>query len=109
MDWYDLAKSAALLVAANGLYWLLLVLAIAVWLRERRRRRLAAPGARRTGMSLIGALGGTAVARFANSVVMTFGGPQGFAKDISSSLLFEFTQSVFQRDVLLEPLIQSGW
>lgn len=62
MDWYDLAKSAALLVAANGLYWLLLVLAIAVWLRERRRRRLAAPGARRTGMSLIGALGGTAVA-----------------------------------------------
>ena len=53
------------------------------------------------------ALGGTAVARFANSVVMTFGGPQGFAKDISSSLLFEFTQSIFQRDVLLEPLIQS--
>ncbi len=53
------------------------------------------------------ALGGTAVARFANSVVMTFGGPQGFAKDISSNLLFEFTQSVFQRDVLLEPLIQT--
>ena len=53
------------------------------------------------------ALGGTAVARFANSVVMTFDGPQGFAKDISSNLLFEFTQSVFQRDVLLEPLIRS--
>ena len=53
------------------------------------------------------ALGGTAVARFANTVVMTLDGPQGFAKDISSNLLFEFSQSVFQRDVLLEPLIQS--
>jgi hypothetical protein len=53
------------------------------------------------------ALGGTAVARFANSVVLTLDGPQGFAKDISSNLLFEFSQSVFQRDVLLEPLIQS--
>ncbi len=53
------------------------------------------------------ALGGTAVARFANTVVLTLDGPQGFAKDISSNLLFEFSQSVFQRDVLLEPLIQS--
>jgi len=53
------------------------------------------------------ALGGTFVARFANNVVLTFNGPQGFAKDISSNMLFEFTQSVFQRDVLLEPLIQS--
>lgn len=62
MEWYGLAKSAFLLVAANGLYWLLLGLAIAVWLRERRRRRLAAPGARRGGMSVIGLLGGTALA-----------------------------------------------
>ncbi|MEK6238075.1 MAG: hypothetical protein N2C14_25455, partial [Planctomycetales bacterium] len=53
------------------------------------------------------ALGGTFVTRFANNVLLTFNGPQGFAEDISSNLLFEFTQSVFQRDVLLEPLIQS--
>jgi len=53
------------------------------------------------------ALGGTFVTRFANNVVLTFNGPQGFADDISSNLLFDFTQSIFQRDVLLEPLIQS--
>ncbi|MEQ8603898.1 MAG: YdcF family protein [Marivibrio sp.] len=62
MDWYALAKDAFQLVAPNAPYWLLLGLAIAVWLRERRRRRVAAPGARRAGMSLIGLLGGTAVA-----------------------------------------------
>ncbi len=45
--------------------------------------------------------------RFANDVVLTFNGPTGFAADISSEMLFEITQSVFQRDVLLEPLIQS--
>jgi len=53
------------------------------------------------------ALGGTFATRFANSVILTFNGPQGFAADISSNMLFEFTQSIFQRDVLLEPLIQS--
>ena len=53
------------------------------------------------------ALGGTFVTRFANTVVLTFNGPQGFAEDISSNLLFDFTQSVFQRDILLESLIQS--
>lgn len=53
------------------------------------------------------ATGGTLLGRFANDVVMTFNGPNGFAADVSSELLFEMTQSVFQRDVLLEPLIQS--
>ncbi len=53
------------------------------------------------------ALGGTFVSRFANNVLLTFNGPAGFAEDISSNMLFEFTQSVFQRDVLLNPLIQS--
>ena len=53
------------------------------------------------------ALGGTFVTRFANNVLLTFNGPQGFAQDISSNLLFDFNQSVFQRDILLEPLIQS--
>jgi hypothetical protein len=53
------------------------------------------------------ALGGTFVTQFANDVLLTFNGPGGFAEDITSTLLFEFTQSVFQRDVLLEPLILS--
>ncbi len=53
------------------------------------------------------ALGGTLIARFANNVVLTFNGPQGFAEDISSNLLFELSQSIFQRDVLLEPLTQA--
>ncbi|MHB8867070.1 MAG: TolC family protein, partial [Pirellulaceae bacterium] len=53
------------------------------------------------------ATGGTLVGRFANDVLLTFNGPTGFAADISSEMLFEFTQRVFQRDILLEPLIQS--
>jgi len=53
------------------------------------------------------ASGGTLLGRFANDVVLTFNGPTGFAADISSEMLFEITQSVFQRDVVLEPLIQS--
>jgi hypothetical protein len=50
---------------------------------------------------------GTLLGRFANDVVLTFNGPSGFAADISSEMLFEITQRVFQRDVVLEPLIQS--
>jgi hypothetical protein len=53
------------------------------------------------------ASGGTLLGQFANDVVLTFNGPTGFASDVSSEMLFQFTQSVFQRDVLLEPLIQS--
>jgi len=66
---------------------------------------LSVPSSLRAGRMV--ALGGTFVTRFANTVVLTFNGPQGFAEDISSNLLFDFTQSVFQRDVLLESLIQS--
>ncbi|MHB8971996.1 MAG: TolC family protein [Pirellulaceae bacterium] len=50
---------------------------------------------------------GTFVGQFANNVMLTFNGPAGFAADISSEMLFQFTQRVFQRDILLEPLIQS--
>lgn len=53
------------------------------------------------------ATGGTFLARFANDVLLTFNGPDGFAADVASELLFDFTQSILQRDVLLEPLIQS--
>ncbi|MCH7918487.1 MAG: TolC family protein [Planctomycetes bacterium] len=53
------------------------------------------------------ATGGSLLARFANSIVLTFGGPQGFTQDISSELLFGFTQSIFQRDIQLNRLVQS--
>jgi outer membrane protein TolC len=53
------------------------------------------------------ATGGNLLARFANSVILTFNGPDGFASDVSSELLFDVTQSVFQRDVLLNRLVQS--
>jgi outer membrane protein TolC len=53
------------------------------------------------------ATGGDLLARFANNVVLTFGGPNGFVSDVSSDLLFDVTQSVFQRDILLNPLVQS--
>ncbi len=53
------------------------------------------------------ATGGTLLARFANNVVLTFDGPDGWATDAASELLFGFDQSLLQRDVRLEPLIQS--
>ena len=53
------------------------------------------------------ATGGDLLARFANSVVLTFNGPEGFAADIGSDLLLEISQSVFQRDVVLEQLTQA--
>lgn len=52
------------------------------------------------------ATGGTLVGQFANDVLLTFNGPSGFAADVSSALLFNITQSVFQRDIQLDPLIQ---
>ena len=51
--------------------------------------------------------GGDILGRFANNVVLTFNGPQGFAADVSSELFFSISQSVLQRDVLLESLTQS--
>ncbi|MFT5324412.1 MAG: hypothetical protein ACI8P0_002274, partial [Planctomycetaceae bacterium] len=45
--------------------------------------------------------GGTLLTRFANDVVLTFNGPEGFAADVSSDLVFELTQTILQRDVLL--------
>ena len=51
--------------------------------------------------------GGDFIGRFANSVLLTFHGPQGFAADVSSDLLFDFSQTLLQRDVRLEDLTQS--
>lgn len=53
------------------------------------------------------ATGGTLVGEFANDILLTFNGPTGFAADVSSTLLFDITQRVFQRDIRLEALIQS--
>lgn len=50
--------------------------------------------------------GGQFLASFANDVVLTFNGPQGFTADIGSALLFDFQQTIFQTDIQLEPLTQ---
>ncbi len=47
------------------------------------------------------------LARFANSIILTFNGPQGFAADVGSELLFDISQSVLQRDIRLEGLTQA--
>ena len=51
--------------------------------------------------------GADLLARFANDVVLTFNGADGFAADIGSELLLEISQSVFQRDVVFEGLTQA--
>lgn len=53
------------------------------------------------------ATGGNFLAQFANDVVLTFNGPDGFAADVGSELLFSFSQNVLQRDILLENLTQA--
>ncbi|MFV1964404.1 MAG: TolC family protein [Pirellulaceae bacterium] len=66
---------------------------------------LAVPSSLQTDKLL--ATGGDVLARFANNVVLTFNGPQGFAADITSDLLVNFSQTVFQRDIVFEPLTQA--
>ena len=51
--------------------------------------------------------GADLAARFANQVLITFNGTQGLSADVSSSLLFDFSQSLLQRDVQLEGLTQA--
>lgn len=53
------------------------------------------------------ATGGQFLATFANNVLLTFNGPQGFAADINSELLFDFQQTLFQRDIVFENLTQA--
>ncbi len=53
------------------------------------------------------ATGGMLLARFANQVILTFNGPDGFAADIGSELFFNLTQSIFQRDIVFEQLTQA--
>jgi outer membrane protein TolC len=51
--------------------------------------------------------GTTFITRFANEVLLTFNGPDGFAADISSELLFELNHSLFQTDSRFERLTQA--
>ena len=67
--------------------------------------RLAIPSG--VGVEKTLATGGEFLARFANSVVLTFNGPSGFATDIGSELVFDFQQTIFQRDVRFETLTQA--
>lgn len=53
------------------------------------------------------ATAGQFLASFANSVVLTFNGPEGFVADVNSELLFDFQQTIFQRDVVFEQLTQA--
>lgn len=53
------------------------------------------------------ATGGTLLARFANDVVLTFNGSNGFNTDVSSELLAEITQPLLQRDTVFESLTQA--
>ena len=50
--------------------------------------------------------GGDFIARFANDVVLSFNGPQGFAADVTTDALFQFSQSLLQRDIRFETLTQ---
>ncbi|MBI1314635.1 hypothetical protein GC176_25360 [bacterium] len=59
------------------------------------------------GMQAMLNTGSSLVARFANDVLLTFGGPDGFAADIGSELMFELTHYVLQNDVRFEQLTQA--
>ncbi|WP_149497602.1 TolC family protein [Roseiconus lacunae] len=50
------------------------------------------------------ATAGQFLSSFANDVVLTFNGPQGFSANIASELLFDFQQTIFQRDIVFENL-----
>lgn len=51
--------------------------------------------------------GADVIGRFANSILLTFNGPQGFQTNVSSVLFFNFSQSLLQRDIRLENLTQA--
>lgn len=60
-----------------------------------------------TAMEKVMATGGTVLTRFANDIVLTFNGPDGFAADVGSELLLGVSQSVLQRDIIFENLTQA--
>lgn len=62
-----------------------------------------------TGLAVRRTLNGAGqfLASFANDVVLTFNGPQGFSADVGSRLLFDFQQTLLQRDIVFEGLTQA--
>ncbi|MCA9052246.1 MAG: hypothetical protein KDA75_00340 [Planctomycetaceae bacterium] len=58
-------------------------------------------------LEILAATGTSFITRFANDVLLTFNGPDGFAADIGSEMLFGLTHSVFQNDVRFESLTQA--
>jgi hypothetical protein len=69
------------------------------------RNRLTVPSG--VGVQRTLATGGEFLARFANSVVVSFNGPSGFAADVGSELIMDFQQTLLQRDVRFEDLTQA--
>lgn len=61
----------------------------------------------RFAMTKVLATGGDLLARFANDVILTFNGPDGFAADVSSEMLFSVAQPILQRDIVFENLTQA--
>ncbi|MCA9144751.1 MAG: TolC family protein [Planctomycetaceae bacterium] len=53
------------------------------------------------------ATGGTVLLRFANNLVLTFNGANGFATDIGSDIVLDIQQTLLQVDVQFEPLTQA--
>ena len=53
------------------------------------------------------ATGGTILLRFANNLVLTFNGANGFATDIGSEIVLDIEQTLLQIDVQFEPLTQA--
>ena len=51
--------------------------------------------------------GGDLFASFANSILLTFNGPSGFAANVSSDVLLELSQPLIQTDVRFESLTQA--
>jgi len=52
-------------------------------------------------------IGGDVLASFANNILLTFDGPQGFAADVSSDVLLQFTKPLIQHDIQFESLTQA--
>lgn len=59
------------------------------------------------GYSQALATGGDFLATFANNILLTFNGPAGFSKSVSSRLLLNYTQPLIQRDIQFESLTQA--
>lgn len=67
--------------------------------------RLRVPSGYRVDKML--ATGGTVLMSFANNLLLTFNGANGFATDIGSDIVLDIEQTLLQIDVQFEPLTQA--